>query len=148
MNKEVYVMVVKVVFHSMTGNTKKIAEAIASEVGIRAEEISNGTVSDPIDVLFIGDGNYGSNIHATTKQFIAGLDRNKIKHVAIFGTYGGANTAVPKLKTLVETQGLPVVNEGFTCKGKAWWILNRKSPTETDIANARAFARQIIKTCQ
>lgn len=141
-------MLIKVVFHSMTGNTKKIAEAIAREIGVNAEEVSHATVSDPIDVLFIGDGNYGSNIHATTRQFILGLDRSKVKHVAMFGTYGGINTGVPKMKILLETQGLSVINEGFTCKGRAWWLINRKHPTETDLANARAFARQSMKTCQ
>jgi flavodoxin len=141
-------MVVKVIFHSMTGNTRKVAEAIASEVGVRAEEVATGTLNDNIDVLFLGDGNYGSNIHAKTKQFIAGLDPHKVKNVAIFGTYGGVNNAAPKMKALLETKGLHIVNDGFTCKGKAWLFMNRKSPTEADIAAAKAFARQVIEQCQ
>jgi flavorubredoxin len=141
-------MVVNVLFHSMTGNTKKIAEAIAREVGTSAEKISDETSIGEIDVLFIGDGNYGSNIHSKTRQCILRLENSKIKNVAIFGTYGGINTAVPKMKELLQTQGLHVVDDGFACKGKTWWIINRKHPTETDIAAARAFARQIMETCQ
>ena len=51
-------MNIKVMYHSSTGNTEKLAKAIADTVNAKAEPIgsSAATISKPIDLLFIGDG--------------------------------------------------------------------------------------------
>jgi len=48
------IMRVRVVYQSTTGNTKKIAEAIARASGCVAEPVSAATVNEPVDMLFLG----------------------------------------------------------------------------------------------
>ena len=138
-------MNIKIVYHSITGNTRKIAEIIADELGAKAEMISDNMAIQKIDVLFLGDGNYVSTIHNKTKRFIDGLKLENVKNVAIFGTYGGMNNALPKMKVFLQKKGFNVLDECFSCRGQAWGIISIKHPDETDLKAARNFARNIIE---
>ena len=63
-------MNIKVVYHSRTGNTKKIAEAIAESVSASVETISENIKVDAIDILFLGDGVYAGKIDSTTETLL------------------------------------------------------------------------------
>ena len=47
-----------VLFRSMTGHSKKIANAVAAELGVEALNIKNKPVLQNIDLLFIAGGIY------------------------------------------------------------------------------------------
>lgn len=138
-------MEVRVLYHSITGNTRKIAEAIADEVGVVAESIIHGSCEFIADVLFLGDGNYVSNIHKNTRKLICSLENKDIKNIAVFGTYGGKNNAKVKMIELIKKSGLNVLDESFFCKGKAWGVANRNKPDKDDIEGAKEFAREVIR---
>ncbi len=138
-------MKVKVLYHSITGNTRKIADAIAGEVGVDAESIASGQYEVTADVLFLGDGNYVSNIHKVTKELINSLKNQDIKNIAVFGTYGGMNNARQKMIELIKRNGINVLDDNFFCKGKAWGVINRNKPDKDDIEKAKEFAREVIR---
>ena len=54
-------MEIQVRYFSKSGNTKKIADAIASEVGVEAKSITNGTIGDT-DILFLGGSVYWAGV--------------------------------------------------------------------------------------
>ena len=140
-------MEIKVMYHSMTGNTKKVAETIASVAGVSAEAIGGPeTFSKPVDLLFIGDGIYAGGMSRKTKAFIAGLDSAMVKHAAVFGTYGGEEKVITAMKTLLKEKGIMVLEESFACKGKAWFIANQNHPNQEDIKNASAFGSRSIES--
>jgi flavodoxin len=136
-------MKVKVVYHSKTGNTKKVAEAIAKAVGTTAVQITDKINFDSADLLFIGDGVYGAKPNKITVEFIKTLSSDKVKNVAVFGTYGGQKKAIIGMKELLTNQGINVAEESFGCKGKSWAILNRKHPDVKDLEAAQQFAKRI-----
>ena len=45
-------MNIRIIYQSITGNTKKVAEAIAQAVGCNAESIESNIVLGSIDLLF------------------------------------------------------------------------------------------------
>ena len=136
-------MKVKVVYHSKTGNTKKVAEAIAKGVGTTAVQITDKIKFDSADLLFIGDGVYGMKPDKVTNEFIKTLDPSKVKSVAVFGTYGGQKKAIVVMKEMLRKQGINVVEESFGCKGKSWFILNRSHPDTNDLNDAQQFAKKV-----
>jgi flavodoxin len=136
-------MKVKVLYHSKTGNTKKVAEAIGKAVGTVAVQITDKINFDSADLLFIGDGVYGMKPNKATAAFIKTLDPNKVKNVAVFGTYGGQKKAIILMKELLKNQGINVIEESFGCKGKSWFILNRNHPDANDLDNAQQFAKKV-----
>lgn len=139
-------MKIKVLYHSKTGNTKKIADAIADAVGAKSELINENTSIDNTDMLFIGDGIYGGKTNPQTDKFLRTLNSSKIKNVAVFGTYGGQTTAITKMKGLLNSQGISVIDETFGCKGKMFFIFNRKHPDAKDLGDAKTYAKRVLKS--
>ena len=142
-------MTIKVLYHSSTGNTKKVAEAIASAANVSAEEITESyTLSDPVDLLFIGDGVYAAKMSRQTKSFINTLNSSLVKNAAVFGTYGGQDKAIVAMKALLKENGIPVCAESFACKGQAWLVANRNRPNKEDLGSAVQFGNDIIRSIQ
>lgn len=139
-------MNVKVLYHSTTGNTKKIANAIASELGVKAEPIASASVTGQIDLLFLGDGVYFGKPNKETAAFIELLNAETAKNVAVFATYGGQAAIGETLKKQLQAKNLHVVGKPFTCKGKAWGLMNRNHPNETDLRESRRFAKAIVSS--
>ncbi len=139
-------MNIKVVYHSSTGNTEKIARTIADAFTIIAEPIGKDPISfaAPVDLLFIGDGIYFGKVNKRTVSWIDKLDPKTIKNVAVFATYGGQAKIGTDIKKLLQNKGLKIIGEPFTCKGQSWGFLNRSHPNETDIREAREFAKNIV----
>ena len=140
-------MIIRVMYHSSTGNTKKIAVAIANALNIKAEPIDGDqiSISEPIDLLFIGDGIYFGKMNKQTLSFINQLNPAIIKNVAVFATYGGQSSIGSEIQQSLKNKGLKVIGEPFTCKGQAWLFLNRKHPIESDFKNAGEFAKHIVE---
>ena len=139
-------MEIKVVYHSSTGNTEKLARAIADMLNIQAEHIGkdNITFSDKVDLLFIGDGIYWNGAHRKTKNFISKLDPETIKNAAVFGTYGNQFKIGDIIKNLLENKGIKVVGTPFTCKGKSVGTKNQGHPDENDLKMICEYAKNII----
>lgn len=129
-------------YYSWTGNTKKLAQAIGSAVGVQAETIES-PVSQPVDLLFLGSGVYAGNMHDEMKRFLEALSVEKVKQVAVFSNSFGDASPYPAIKTLLESKGISVRQEQFHCKGK-FLLFKRKHPDSTDCANAAAFAKRIV----
>ena len=69
-------MKIAVRYYTKGGNTKRLAEAVANAVGVEALPIST-PVTEPVDVLFLGNSNYAFTIDPEVRAFIKGLDKNK-----------------------------------------------------------------------
>ena len=132
----------EVIYSSMTGNTKKVAEAIAAELDVSAEDMCAKGELAKDSFLFLGSGNYFPFRGRGAKEFIASNDFNERK-IALFGTEaGGKCEEVKALEEMVTAKGAKVAGK-FCCKGKLLFFINRKHPTSKDLENARKFARKM-----
>lgn len=140
-------MNIKVVYHSATGNTKKLAETIASTLNTTAMPISKGAnqTSEVIDLLFIGDGIYFGKPNKSMVEFISHLNPNTIRNVAVFATYGGQEKIGSDLQKMLKDKGLKVIGKPFISKGQSWLLINRNRPNETDIQECGTFARGMVE---
>ena len=134
----------EVVYYSMTGNTRKVAEAIAAELGVAAEEAEAKGELAPGSLVFLGAGLYGPLRGWGLKGFI---DRNDFtgRKVALFGTSGaGRGEELAALEELVEAKGAEVVGR-FYCKGQFLFLVNHGRPRSQDLGDARRFAREMAE---
>lgn len=138
-------MNIVVAYHSSTGNTKKLAEAIASAMNVKAMPIGDKPISfsKPVDLLFVGDGIYFGKASKETRAFIDGLDPAKVKNSAVFATYGGQSKIVAQLSGQLRDKGMNVIEESFSCRGKSWAIINRKHPSEDELSQARDYTKRV-----
>lgn len=135
-------MNIRVLYHTTTGNTKKVAEAIARSLGVEAEPIRSAAPLSDTDMLFLGDGVYGGTVHKETRKFIKTLTSKSVRKAAVFGTFGGQDKSVGVLRELLAAQGIAVSGDAFSCRGKAWYFLNRKHPTDRELGEAGEFAKK------
>lgn len=137
-------MNIQVFYHSSTGNTAKLAEAIAAAVGAKARQIDDAAaLSEPADLLFIGDGVYFGKPNKGTVRFIEGLGPELAKNVAVFATYGGQAKIGADINALLAKQGLHIAAEPFLCKGQSWVLMNRGHPDAADLERAAGYARGV-----
>lgn len=139
-------MNIKVLYHSTTGNTAKLARSIAEVLKVEAEKIgenNNGYFSEPVDLLFIGDGVYFGKPNKKTSLFIAKLDPKLVKNVAVFASYGGQKTIGNDISKLLQAKGIKVISEPFICKGQSWFVLNRNHPNSSELSKVREYASSI-----
>ena len=133
-----------VLYYSKGGNTKKIADAIAEELGVpKAEQIPPAYPPEGVSLLFLGTGVYAGKPDPKMVEFIRTLSSDRVKNAVVFGTNGGQDTAIETVKSLLKEKGINVIDETFSCKGKFFLFFNRKKPDGNDIKAAKQFARRI-----
>jgi len=136
-------MMVEVVYYSMTGNTRKVADAIAAELDVVAEDVKTKDRLAEDSLVFLGAGLYGPLRVWGFKRFI---ERNDFRgrKVALFGTSGGGKGIEARaLEEAVTAEGADVAGS-FFCRGRFLFLI-RSHPRSIDLENARRFAREVAK---
>jgi flavodoxin len=144
-----------VVYQSLSGNTKKIADAIAQGAdtkAVRVNEIKESELAKA-EIIFLGSGIYGGLHHRQIIDLVKKIDP-KTK-VFVFSTAG-----IPafkfiwhkKLKMALVKKKIKVIGEvsfkGFDTFGplKFFGGMNRKRPNENDLKKARELGKKVA-TC-
>lgn len=128
-------------YYTKTGNTKRLAEAVAKELGVEALPIS-ASVEDKVDYLFLGNSYYAFNIDPEVKSFIGSLDKNKVGKIVNFGSAAMLNSTYKKVKAEADKVGIPMLDKEFHCKGEFKGI-HKGRPNDDDIKEAVIFAKSI-----
>ncbi|MCK5152032.1 MAG: FprA family A-type flavoprotein [Candidatus Thorarchaeota archaeon] len=144
-----------IVYESVYGNTKKVAEAIAEGIqqleGVECRVVKTGEIhTDEIcdyDAILFGCPNHNQEPALNMIKF---LERASIVHVkgkigGIFDTYTGGNkgVALTKLRTIVNEKfpGIEFLGDGFSAK-----VEGRKGPlAENEVKVAWDFGKEISK---
>ncbi|MBR0138704.1 MAG: hypothetical protein IJM17_00290 [Firmicutes bacterium] len=90
-------MKVAVRYYTKTGNTKRLAEAVAEAVGAEALPL-NVPIEEPVDVLFLGNSFYAFTIDPEVREFIRRLDKEKVGRIVNFGSAAMMNSTWKKVK--------------------------------------------------
>lgn len=132
----------EVVYYSMTGNTRKVAEAIAAELDVVAESVKSKPRLADDSFVFLGAGLYGPLRNLGFRRFIESNSFDGRK-VALFGTSGeGKGKEVGALEEALTEKGADIAGT-FHCKGQFLFVVNPTRPSSEDLEQARAFAREV-----
>ena len=127
-------------YYTKTGNTKRLAEAIAKELGVEALPISE-PVDEAVDYLFLGNSYYAFSIDPEVKTFVASLDKEKVGKIVNFGSAAMLNSTYKKVKEVADKVGVVMDEREFHCKGE-FKGLHKGRPNDNDIAAAVQFVKQ------
>ncbi len=151
---------VLVVYHSETGNTKKMAEAVAEGVrevdGVTVEikSVENASEKDLVeaDGIILGAPTYFGQMSAKMKEFIdksiSVWQRLEGKVGAAFTTslweVGGNETALLSMVYAMLCHGMVIVGQidRFGCYGACGF----SSPSKEQLAAARKLGRKVAET--
>ena len=136
-------MNIAVRYYTKTGNTKRLAEAVANAVGVEALPISE-PVAEPVDILFLWNSYYAFSIDPEVREFVASLEKEKVGKIVIFGSAAMLNSTFKKVKAEADKVGIPMDEREFHCKGE-FKGLHKGRPNEDDLSAAAEFAKAIVK---
>ncbi len=134
-------MKVAVRYYTKTGNTKRLAEAVANAVGAEALPIST-PVEEPVDILFLGNSYYAFSIDPEVRKFIASLDSSKVGRIVNFGSAAMLNSTWKKVKAEADKAGVAMDSREFHCRGEFKGV-HKGRPNAEDCAAAAAFAKSV-----
>ena len=128
-------------YYTRTGNTKKLAEAMAAALGVQALPISE-PVTEQVDVLLLGNSYYAFTIDPEVRAFVRSLDKSKIGRIVNFGSAALLNSTYKKVKVEADKAGIPMDEREFHCKGE-FKAMHKGRPNSEDLAAAAAFAKSL-----
>ena len=141
-----------VLYSTKSGNTKKIADEIASELNCEAVRIPQINEMPTIDVnnydlIFIGTGIHFGNPNEDMVRYLKTTHLKEHKSFAVFVTWGGAGKTdqevIAKLKTILELKDQKLIEDYYKCYGgRQFSLLRRGHPNDEDSKAARDGRRE------
>lgn len=134
-------MRIEVRYYTRSGNTEKLAKAIADAAGVKAESV-NAPLQEKADLLFLGCSYYAFDVDEAVKRFI-GQNKEKIGQIICFGTSAMMKSVRKPMQKVTDAAGVSLCGEEFHCRG-AFGPMHKGRPDENDLREAAAFARRIV----
>lgn len=129
-------------YYTKTGNTKKLADAIAKVLGVEALPIST-PIDEAVDILFLGNSYYAFSIDPEVIKFIDSLNKDMVSKIVNFGSAAMLNSTWKKVKKESDKVGISLDEREFHCKGE-FKGLHKGRPNEEDLMAAKDFAKKFL----
>ncbi len=134
-------MQVAVRYFTRSGNTERLAHAVAEAAGVSASPIST-PLTEKADLLFLGWSYYAFDMDKEVKAFLA-ENKENIGTVACFGTSAMMKSMKGPMKKVCRKLSISFIGE-FHCPGE-FKFANKGRPNEEDLCAAAAFVKQILE---
>ena len=135
-------MKTQVLYATMTGHSKKIAHAIAEQLGIQAYDLKDNPTITECDLLFIVSGIYSGDSKPELISFAKSLSPEQVKKVALI-TSSTRNSAQGSLRKTLTDNGIQVETEEYLCQG-GFLFKAMGHPNKDEVKGAVAFAEKYI----
>lgn len=132
-------MNIAVRYYTRSGNTKKLADAVAKAVSVEAKDIT-APLTEKTDILFLGCSYYAFDVDEAVKKFIID-NKDNIGKIVCFGTSAMMKSMKKPVKKIADTVGVTVANDEFHCRGQ-FGKVHKGRPNEKDIEEVSAFAKK------
>ncbi len=113
-------MSIAVRYYSRSGNTKKVAEAIACAAGTEAVAIDTASsiITEPVDVLYLGGALYAYGLDQNVETYISAIPAEKVKKVILFSTSWLSKHALDLMRKALVARGFQVETDTLYFKSK------------------------------
>ena len=135
-------MNIAVRYFTRSGNTKKLAEAVANAVQTEAKDVS-APLAEKADILFLGCSYYAFDADEAVKKFIA-ENKDMIGKIVCIGTSAMMKSMKKPVAKIAAPLGIAVADEEFHCRGE-FKMFHKGRPDADDISRAAEFARKITE---
>lgn len=133
---------IEVRYYTKTGNTKKLAEAVAKTAGVTAKTVDH-PVNGDVDILFLGSSVYAAGVDNSVKDFINTLSPS-VKKVVNFSTAALLPSTYAQVKKLLTAKGISVDEKEFHCRG-SFKFMHKGKPDDNDLQAVQKFVKELIK---
>ncbi len=147
-----------VIYTSSSGNTEKVALAIADALQcpanqLRQVEDDNNPLTPKrwanYDVLLLGSGVYAGHFSQKLREFVETLaPQLEQKTIGFFCTWAGRGTsardAIREMKGITQQHGHRIIPKSLACYGQTMWVVHPNCPNAEDLAKAKEWAEYTI----
>jgi len=130
----------QLIYATKTGHSKKIANAIAAELGIECNNITDHPTLKDVDLLYIVGGIYGGKSLPEMIDFINTLDSKQVKKAVLITSCVSKKQGQTEIRTILRQKNIAVLNEEFICQGN-FLLFGMGHPNQADIDEAILFAK-------
>lgn len=134
-------MSVAVRYYTRSGNTEKLAKAIAEKVGVTAETVDKA-LPEKVDILFLGSSYYAFDMDPAVKEFLK-ANKDKIGKIVLVGTSAMMKSMKKPMHKVVDALGIQIADEEFHCRGE-FGPAHKGRPNADDLNAAKEFAAKLI----
>ena len=131
-------MSVEVRYYSRGGNTRRLAEAVARELGVTAKSVEE-PVEGRAETVFLCASVYAGSPDKAVMTYVKQNARD-IGRLVVLSTSASGKSTHARLKAAAEDMGVAVADTFFHCPG-AFMFLHRDRPNADDCRKAAAFAK-------
>ena len=135
-------MKVAIRYFTRTGHTKMLVDAISEALGVEALDISH-PITEPVDILFLGNSVYVTKTGRDMRHFLQKLDPNLVGEVVNISTAGILESSYKSLCGICGNLGIKVSKSEFHCPGE-FNGLHKGKPDAADARAAAAFAVEVV----
>lgn len=134
-------MKIAIRYYTKTGNTKKLADAIAKTLNCSAEDVSVPLEEDT-EILFLGSSVYAAGIDKEVKYFISEINV-KVGKIVNFSTAALLPSTYAQVKKLATEKNLKISENEFHCRG-SFKFMHKGKPDENDLLEVSKFAKSQV----
>ena len=135
-------MKVAIRYFTRTGHTKMLVDAISEALGVEALDTSH-PITEPVDILFLGNSVYVTKTGRDMRHFLQKLDPNLVGEVVNISTAGILESSYKSLCGICGKLGITVSKSEFHCPGE-FNGLHKGKPDAADARAAAAFAVEVV----
>lgn len=140
-----------VIYATQTGNTKKVADAIAAALHCKTMDITKQSFDNVsnYNTVFLGSGVYGNKLHPKLIAFLKTNDLKNVENIAFFLTWFGRGkshqSAFNQGCQLLQIKNLKINANFYACFGAGFRFFRKGHPNEQDIKKAQNWAKEVVK---
>jgi flavodoxin len=132
-----------IVYRTKTGHSRKIANAMAQTLDIKAVDLKEEPNIPPVDLLFIVGGIYGGKSNPDLIAFAESLDAQHVKQAALITSCASRKFFQKEVRAALVAKGIEVATEEVVCWG-SFLIYGWGHPNQQDYTAAIEFAKKLL----
>lgn len=128
-------------YYTKSGNTKRLADAIAGVLKVDAKPLTVALEED-VEILFLGSSIYGSSIDPSVKDFFNTLSV-EVGLLVNFSTAGIMESSYNQISDICSNNDIAISPDEFHCPG-SFAGMNSNRPNDSDLEDVKEFARKFL----
>jgi len=130
-----------VIYASKTGHSRKIANAVASELKVDAYDVKKTPILENVDILYIVGGIYAGKSAPEMIDYLKTLSEKNVKRAVLLTSSASKKGRQNDVRKILTDNGIAVSEEEFKCRG-GFLIIAIGHPNSEDIKNAVEFVKK------
>ncbi len=129
-------------YYTMTGNSKKLAEAAAQAAGVQPQDTSV-PLEEGTNILFLCSAVYATGVSQEIKNFIRD-NKDKIGKIVNISSAALLPSTYKQVSKVARANGVTMCEEEFHCRGQ-FKNMHKEKPDAEDLKQVEAFTRRILE---